>query len=189
MNWLKQMRLLSTMRAGTGRGSRHRRAPRSRPQLEQLERRSLLSLVLQGTFTTGSSPFAVAVADVNTDGKLDLAVVNPGSTTVSVLLGNGNGTFAAKQDFTTGTNPRSVAVADVNGDGKPDVAVANFNSNTVNVLLGNGNGTFAAKQDFTAGSGADFLVAADFNGDGKVDLAVVNYYSNTVSILLGKKKT
>src|SRR5207253_2255646 len=152
MNWFKQLRLLSTMRARTERGSRHRRAPRCRPQLEQLERRSLLSLVLQGTFTTGTLPFFVAVADVNGDGKLDLAGTNDSSTTVSVLLGNGHGTFAAKQDFTTGTNPFSVVVADINGDGKLDLVAANSGSNTVSVLLGNGNGTFAAKQDFTTGS-------------------------------------
>src|SRR5437870_489925 len=118
MNWLTQLRLLSTMRAVAGRGSRRHRTPRSRPQLEQLERRSLLSLVLQGTFSTGTMPLAVVLADVNGDGKLDLALANHGSNTVSVLLGNGDGTFAAKQDFATGSAPFSVAVADVNGDGK-----------------------------------------------------------------------
>ena len=85
---------------------------------------------------------AVAVADLNGDGKLDLAVANNGSNNVSVLLGNGNGTFAAAQNFITGTEPRSVAVADLNGDGKPDLAVASYGDGTVSVLLGNGNGTF-----------------------------------------------
>ena len=72
---------------------------------------------------------SVAVADVNGDGKPDLVVANYGSNTVSVLLGNGNGTFQAQQTFATGTIPYSVAVADVNGDGKPDLVVANYCSN------------------------------------------------------------
>ena len=67
----------------------------------------------------------MAVGDVNGDGKPDLVVANEGSNTVSVLLGNGNGTFQAQQTFATGTDPISVAVGDVNGDGKPDLVVAN----------------------------------------------------------------
>src|SRR5436853_314268 len=136
MTWLKQLRLVWRMRA-TGRKTR-RRSPRFRPALEPLERRRLLSVVLQGTFTTGSKPLAVALADINGDGTLDLAVANQASNSVSVLLGNGNGTFKARQDFATGSAPDSLALADVNGDGKLDLAVANQNGNTASVLLGNG---------------------------------------------------
>ena len=68
---------------------------------------------------------------------------------MSVLLGNGNGTFQTQQTFATGVGPVSVAVADVNGDGKLDLVVANRTSNTVSVLLGNGDGTFQAQQTFT----------------------------------------
>ena len=68
----------------------------------------------------------MALADVNGDGKPDLVVANSyGADTVSVLLGNGNGTFQAQQTFATGSDPVSVAVGDVNGDGKPDLVVAN----------------------------------------------------------------
>ena len=74
---------------------------------------------------------------------------------MSVLLGNGNGTFQAQQTFATGIDPDSVAVADVNGDGKPDLVVANDDSNTVSVLLGNGNGTFQAQQTFATGAESD----------------------------------
>ena len=82
----------------------------------------------------------MAAADLNGDGKPDLAVANNSSDTVSVLLNNGNGTFAAQVDYATGSGPISVAAADLNGDGKPDLAVANSNSSTVSVLLNNGNG-------------------------------------------------
>ena len=70
--------------------------------------------------------------------------------TVSVLLGNGNGTFPGATTFATGSMPFSVALGDVNGDGKPDLVVANSHSNTVSVLLGNGNGTFQAQQTYAS---------------------------------------
>ena len=94
------------------------------------------------SFDTGSNPYSVATADLNADGRPDLVVANYGSGTVSVLLGNGDGTFGAKTDFGAGSDPQSVAIADLNGDGRPDLAVANWGSNTVSVLLGNGDGTF-----------------------------------------------
>jgi len=75
--------------------------------------------------------------------------------TVSVLLGNGNGTFAAQPDVPVGSGPDSVAVGDFNGDGRQDLATANQVANTVSVLLGNGNGTFAAQPDVPVGSGPD----------------------------------
>src|SRR5256712_3318430 len=88
-------------------------------------------------FGVGTNPRSVAMGDVNGDGRPDLAVANGGSNTVSVLVGNGDGTFQAAQSFATGTTPLSVAVGDVNGDGRLDLAVANGGSNTVSVLVGN----------------------------------------------------
>src|SRR5438067_331231 len=89
----------------------------------------------QQTFATGLGPNSVAVGDFNGDGKPDLAVANLSSNTVSVLLGNGDGTFAPQQTFATGSSPYSVAVGDLNGDGLPDLAVSDANSNMVSVLL------------------------------------------------------
>ena len=86
---------------------------------------------------------------------------------MSVLLGNGNGTFQAKQPFDTGSGPASVAVADFNGDGKNDLVTANGERNTASVLLGNGNGTFQARQDFGTGVQPYSVAVADLNGDGK----------------------
>ncbi len=146
------------------------------------------SLSLAGTdHQNGSRSQAVAAADLNGDGKLDLAVGNLDSATVSIFLGIGDGTFTPRVDFATGQFPNSVAIGDFNRDGKPDLALAN-GSGTVSVLLGNGDGTFQTHVEYTAGPGAFSLAVGDFNGDGKLDLAVVNNNSNqsgTVSILLG----
>jgi len=119
------------------------------------------------------------------DGKLDLIVANFNSNYVSVLLGNGNGTFQAQRTFATGVNPNSVAVADVNGDGKPDLIVTNFSGpGTVGVFLGNGDGTFQAQRTFATGVEPYYATAADLNGDGKLDLVATNY-QGTLSVLLG----
>ncbi len=103
---------------------------------------------------------------------------------MSVLLGNGDGTFQARQTFATAAKPVSVAVADVNGDGRLDLTVANSSSAAVSVLLGNGNGTFQAARNFTTGTGPYFVAVGDVNGDGRIDLATANRSSNTVSVLL-----
>ena len=122
---------------------------------------------------------------MNGDGQLDFAVATTDSNTVSVLLGNGNGTFQDQQTFATGLNPRSVALGDVNGDGKLDLVVANYGSNSVSVLLGNGNGTFQNQQTFATGSSPRSVTLGDVNGDGQLDLGVANRDSATVSVLLG----
>src|SRR3989441_5867008 len=134
------------------------------------------------TFGVGTHPQSVAVGDFNGDGKPDLAVANAGSDTVSVLLGNGDGTFQAARTVAAGSSPISVAVADFNGDGKPDLAVANYGSNTVSVLLGNGDGTFQTAQNFGASGSPAFVAVGDFNSDGMQDLALPNYGSTTVSV-------
>ena len=108
---------------------------------------------------------------------------NFASSTVSVLLGTGNGTFGAKTDYGAGSGPWSVAIRDLTGDGKPDLAVANFASNTVSVLRGNGNGTFGTRIDFGTGNKPISVAIEDLNGDGKPDLAAANYGSNTLSVL------
>ena len=141
----------------------------------------------QQTYNTGngSNPVSVTVADVNGDGIPDLVVVNSGSNSVGVLIGNGNGTFAAQKTYATGSAPESARVADLNGDGKPDLVVANSNANTVSVLKGNGNGTFAAQQTFAAGAGPKSIALGDLNGDGKLDLIVADADGNLVNVLLG----
>lgn len=138
-------------------------------------------------FATGFGPTAMAVADFDRDGSLDLAVANGVDNTVSVLLGTGTGAFNPKTDFPTGTGPKAVVVADFNGDAKLDLAVANHDSTTgrtISVLRGRGTGTFGVKTDFTAGTGPIALAVADLNGGGAPDLVVANFISNAVSVFL-----
>jgi hypothetical protein len=145
------------------------------------------------SFPAGSEPTSVAVGDFNGDGTLDLAVTNfiQTSDTVSVLLGNGDGTFQVAQSYAVGIQPESVAVGDFNGDGIPDLAVANrgtpnnYTNSSVSVLLGNGDGTFQTARSFATGRAPYAVAVGDFNGDGFLDLAVANNVGNSVSVLLG----
>jgi VCBS repeat protein len=91
------------------------------------------------SFDVGHEPFSTAIADLNGDRRPDLVVANSRSNTVSVLLGNGDGTFRARTDFGAGRGSLSVAIGDFNADGRPDLALANSGSNTVSVLLNRGS--------------------------------------------------
>lgn len=135
-------------------------------------------------YATGSQPQSIAVADVNRDGKPDLVTGNWGSGTVSVLLGNGDGTFGSHADFAAGANPAGLSVADLNGDSKVDLVVTNYFSSTVSVLLGNGDGTFASPVGYPTGVYPVGVVAVNVGaGSSLPDLVVANSGSNTVSVL------
>lgn len=143
----------------------------------------------------------VAIADVNGDSKPDLLVASlcindncpDGGGEVSVLLGNGDGTFQNPVSYYTGgVDAQAIAVADVNGDEIPDLLVANRCvsgsdcTGNVAVLLGNGDGTFQPPATYlTGGQQAWSIVLADLRGDGKLDAVVVDGGSNSVSVLLG----
>src|SRR5262249_43621556 len=136
----------------------------------------------------GNRPLAVAVADLNKDGKLDLVTANDFGNSVSVLLGNGNGTFAPRTDYSTGsrtTHPFSVAVADLNEDGKLDLVTSNDFGDDVSVLLGNGDGTFPPAIEYAVGPSPDSLAVADLDGDGKLDLVTASTDDNNLSVRLG----
>jgi FG-GAP-like repeat/HYDIN/CFA65/VesB-like, Ig-like domain len=138
---------------------------------------------------TTTSIRCVLAADFNGDHNADLAVVDEFNWTVSVLLGNGNGTFQTPVDYPVGFGPLGGAVADLNRDGVPDLLVANSNDGTVSVLLNKGNGTFQSHVDYYGAAGANFLAVGDFNRDGLMDVAVTNgnggYPSGVVTVLLG----
>ena len=88
------------------------------------------------SYGTGNDPFAVVAADFNHDGSLDLAFINGDVNRVSVLLGNGDGTFPSHTDYRCGNAPIAVAVGDFNGDGWLDIVVVNSGDNTISIFLG-----------------------------------------------------
>jgi hypothetical protein len=132
-----------------------------------------------------AAPFQLAVADFNGDGKLDLATVCYFANSVTILLGNGAGSFGTPASFGVSNGPQGLAVGDFNGDGKQDLAIACISAGIVSILLGDGVGSFAATTNFNAGATPRDIEVGDFNGDGKQDLAVSNPTSNSASVMLG----
>jgi len=155
-----------------------------------------------GTFavgaTTGYGAGAVtwgapAIGDFTCDGKLDLAIPNGVAETVSILKGNGDGTFGAPTDYPVDEpiqdRPTALTVADIDGDGTPDLVVLNGSQagvpapSEVSVLLNDGHGAFTAAGNFPVAGLPESAAVGDFNGDGRPDLAVGNA-GGTVSVLL-----
>jgi hypothetical protein len=134
-----------------------------------------------------AKPFAVAVADMNGDGFGDIVVGNYGTSTVTVLKSNGNGTFTAETPVAlpTGAGPSYVVTGDFNRDGKTDVITSNFGTGTITVLIGDGTGGLTQKQTIAVGAGPETIALSDINGDGITDLVVTNYNATNVSVLLG----
>ena len=146
-------------------------------------------------YATGTSPLALAVGDVNGDGRPDLATANYGEgvNSVSVLVNRGGGRFRARRDYDVGESPGSLAIGDVNGDRKPDIAVANEAADSVSVLLNVGDGTFEQRRDYSTGRAPVSVAIGDVNGDGSRDLTIANFVvpdanvvgvPGTVSVLL-----
>jgi FG-GAP-like repeat/Bacterial Ig-like domain (group 3)/FG-GAP repeat len=142
-----------------------------------------------GPFPAGTAPRALVSGDFDGDGKLDLAIANSTANSVTVLLGNGAGGFAAAagSPFAVGNAPQSLVTGDFNGDGKLDLAIVNFGDNTVTVMLGTGTGQFTAGpgSPIPVGTAPVFVASADFNGDNKADLIVANSGDNTLTVLFG----
>ena len=132
-------------------------------------------------FSSGTvQPYEGLAYDLNNDGNLDLVfanyTVNDG---VTVMLGNGNGTFGASAFYATISDADEVRVGDVNGDGIADIVTSNGAAGSVALFLGNGNGTFQSRVDLAIGSSyAETPTLGDFNGDGRLDI-VVNGATNT----------
>src|SRR5262249_32092731 len=134
------------------------RGGRRKPAVEVLEDRTLPSFIAPATYAAGPQPDALAVGDFNHDGIVDLVTANFTDYSVSVLLGNPDGSFRPPTRYAAGNFPTSVAVGDFNGDGILDLAVTDSGTNPtyadggVSVLLGTGDGTFQAPIVYAAGT-------------------------------------
>jgi hypothetical protein len=130
------------------------------------------------SYSAGTSPQAVLTsttsADFNGDLILDLAVINAGSANVSILFGNGDGTFQPAANFAAGASPSSIGLGDFNSDFVDDLVVTNKTANTVSLLRGDGAGHFAAPTPTATGVAPTSAAVGDFNENGKLDIAVAN---------------
>jgi uncharacterized repeat protein (TIGR01451 family) len=154
---------------------------------------SAVNFSAPATYQVGNGPQGIVVADFNGDGKPDLAVANTGSGNVSILLGNGDGTFQPAQNFDAGmASPASLATGDFNRDGKLDLVVVQSGTGSlaVNLLFGNGNGTFQVWQPSGITATSGLLAVADWNSDQNSDLVVEELDSSTktatLNVFLGK---
>ena len=140
-------------------------------------------------FTVGSNPLSTVIGDFNGDGHPDIASACPVYNSlgmVSILLGNGDGTFGVDTRVTTGTQPSTVEVQDFNGDGYPDIASANFGSATVSVAINQGLGRFGASNNYAVGPYPASITSAKLDRARGLDLVVADYGTDLISILPGR---
>lgn len=142
------------------------------------------SFTLDSTYGSGSSPHAIFTGDFDNDGDFDLATVNFGANSITVLKNNGSGVFSDRSDYAVGSGTRYIFGADFDDDGYMDLAIGNGGTDNVSVLLNNGDGTFATHVTYATGDGPHSIFCADLNGDGAIDIACANAFGHTVSILL-----
>lgn len=145
-------------------------------------------LISAPSIVAGLHPISVAAADFNEDGNLDMAAANPPLAAVSVLLGDGHGSFQPQTITGIGFQPWFIIAADLNRDGHQDLVVADYTycvASIITVLLGNGDGTFQPGVTYAVDKTPVSLVAVDFNNDGILDLAAANWCSGDVSVLIG----
>ena len=142
------------------------------------------------TYPTGSLPEYIAVADLNHDGVPDIVTADAGSNSISVLLGNKDGTYQPRKVYKVGNtnaNPDSVTLADLDGDGNLDAIVTGHDDNTVTILWGKGDGTFSSSTVIgTFFSGPHRVAVGDLDGDGHMDFAVVDSGADNIELYFGK---
>lgn len=134
----------------------------------------------------GPGPYAVAIGDVNHDGRLDVVTANRDVNTVSVLLGNGDGTLQPQQVFPVAGGPIAITLADMDADDNLDILTANttLSADTASVLRGSGSGSFSEVRRIPVGINPVGVAAVDINGDSALDVLVANNFSGDVSVVL-----
>jgi FG-GAP-like repeat len=137
------------------------------------------------SYFVGTAPDAIVACALEKNGPLDLVVANDSSNDVSVLLGNGDGTFRPQVRYGAGTSPSAIVTTDLNGDQIPDLLVANLGTSDISVLIGKGDGTFQDQTINPVGNAPDGIVTADLNHDGILDIVTADQDSNDVSVLMG----
>jgi hypothetical protein len=147
------------------------------------------TFIYASSHVTDSGPCHIDTEDFNEDGHTDLAVVNwtqvPGSGTLSIMLGSGDGGFFSNNIEYTAIGMRNVAAADFDEDGHVDLAIMSREAQNISILIGAGDGTFTELTRYDPGAEPTIPVTYDFNGDGHVDFAVGNFGSDNVSVLIG----
>ena len=127
----------------------------------------------------------MVTADFNDDGRLDVAVANPVNNTVTIILGNGDGTFTTGQTLSVGIDPVGPGRRRLQRRWPPDLAVADAGSDNVMVFLGLGDGTFSSPIVLPVGVSPHAIVTGDFLNNGITDIAVADETSNDVAVLIG----
>lgn len=141
---------------------------------------------IQPTFPLNVRASPSESADFDRDGNADICVANINTGSVSILLGNGDGTFAPHQEVNVGAAPRGIAVLDADGDGDIDIVNTNFSSNNMSILFNDGNGVFGPPDFFEGGGTGEWaLAAADMDDDGILDLIVGARTSQTIIVNTG----